>query len=56
MELMGVISGLEALKYPCEVVITTDSKYVYDGKGTTGLNRTRSRRLIPIYGKDSLGF
>ncbi|HOV40293.1 MAG TPA: ribonuclease HI [Oscillospiraceae bacterium] len=30
MELMGVISGLEALKYPCEVVITTDSKYVYD--------------------------
>ncbi len=30
MELMGVISGLEALKYPCEVVVTTDSKYVYD--------------------------
>lgn len=30
MELMGVITGLEALKEPCEVVITTDSKYVVD--------------------------
>ncbi|MCR5626209.1 MAG: ribonuclease HI [Lachnospiraceae bacterium] len=28
MELMGVIVGLEALKKPCEVTITTDSKYV----------------------------
>ncbi len=31
MELMGVITGLEALKYPCTVVIQTDSKYVVDG-------------------------
>lgn len=31
MELMGVISALEALKYPCEVRLTTDSKYVVDG-------------------------
>lgn len=30
MELMGVISALSALKYPCEVVLTTDSKYVVD--------------------------
>lgn len=30
MELMGVIAGLEALKEPCEVTITTDSKYVTD--------------------------
>ena len=30
MELMGVIAGLSALKYPCDVVITTDSKYVVD--------------------------
>lgn len=30
MELMGVITGLEALKEPCEVTITTDSKYVTD--------------------------
>ncbi len=30
MELMGVIAGLEALKKPCEVVLTSDSKYVTD--------------------------
>ena len=31
MELMAVIMGLEALKQPCRVVITTDSKYVLSG-------------------------
>jgi len=30
MELMGVITGLEALKEPCDVTVTTDSKYVTD--------------------------
>ncbi len=30
MELMGVITGLEALKYPCRVIFQTDSKYVVD--------------------------
>ena len=30
MELMGVIIGLSALKEPCNVIITTDSKYVVD--------------------------
>lgn len=30
MELMGVIVGLEALKEPCDVTVTTDSKYVTD--------------------------
>lgn len=30
MELMGVISALSALKFPCEVILTTDSKYVVD--------------------------
>lgn len=30
MELLAVISGLEALKKPCEVVIYSDSKYVVD--------------------------
>lgn len=28
MELTAVIKALEALKYPCKVTITTDSKYV----------------------------
>jgi len=31
MELMAAIRGLEALKQPCEVVLTTDSKYVLQG-------------------------
>lgn len=30
MELTGVIKALEALKRPCRVVITTDSRYVVD--------------------------
>ncbi len=31
MELMGVISALEALKKPCSVRVTTDSTYVMKG-------------------------
>ena len=31
MELMAAIQGLEALKQPCQVVLTTDSKYVMQG-------------------------
>ncbi|MBQ3890086.1 MAG: ribonuclease HI [Lachnospiraceae bacterium] len=30
MELLGVISGLEALTKPCEVKVVSDSKYVID--------------------------
>lgn len=30
MELTAVIKGLEALRYPCEVTVTTDSRYVCD--------------------------
>lgn len=30
MELMGVIAALSALKEPCKVTLTTDSKYVVD--------------------------
>jgi len=30
MELLGVITALEALKEPCQVVLTTDSRYVVD--------------------------
>ena len=31
MELTAVIQALKALKEPCEVILTTDSKYVCDG-------------------------
>ena len=30
MELIAVIEGLKALKEPCEVILTSDSKYVCD--------------------------
>lgn len=30
MELLGVITALEALKFPCEVEVYSDSKYVVD--------------------------
>ena len=30
MELMAVIVGIEALKFPCEIDIYSDSKYVVD--------------------------
>ena len=30
MELMGVIAALSALNRPCDVILTTDSKYVVD--------------------------
>ncbi len=30
MELLAVITGLEALKFPCEVTVYSDSKYVVD--------------------------
>lgn len=30
MELTGAIVGLEALKYPCEVTVYSDSKYLVD--------------------------
>jgi ribonuclease HI len=31
MELTAVIEGLQALKKPCKVTVTTDSRYVADG-------------------------
>ncbi|MFP3028870.1 MAG: ribonuclease HI [Arsenophonus sp.] len=31
MELMGPIIGLETLKQPCKVILTTDSQYVFHG-------------------------
>ena len=33
MELTAVIDGLDALKEPCRVLLTTDSRYVADGIG-----------------------
>ena len=30
MEIIAVLEGLKALKYPCSVTVTTDSQYVYN--------------------------
>lgn len=38
MELMGAIEALAALKRPCQVEITTDSKYVKEGITTWLIN------------------
>ncbi len=31
MELLSVINALERLKFPCEITLTSDSRYVIDG-------------------------
>ncbi len=31
MELLAAIQGLESLKHPCQVILTTDSRYVQQG-------------------------
>ncbi|MCF6266464.1 MAG: ribonuclease HI [Desulfuromusa sp.] len=31
MEMLGAIAGLEALKHPCQVCLTTDSQYLVKG-------------------------
>ncbi|MCB2426399.1 ribonuclease HI [Methylophaga pinxianii] len=52
MEMMAVIAGLEALKRPCHVTITTDSQYVMKGmtewlKGWKAKNwRTAARQPV----------
>ncbi|MGN1392662.1 MAG: ribonuclease HI [Succinivibrionaceae bacterium] len=45
MELLGAISGLEALKEPCKVTIITDSRYVIDGITKWIINWKKTKRL-----------
>ena len=54
MELLGVISALEALKYPCKVKITTDSKSVVDGISKGGAVGWRKRGWKKSDGKPAL--
>ena len=42
MELMAAIEGLNALKKPCRVSLTTDSVYVRDGKPLGALAQLRA--------------
>lgn len=54
MELMGVITALEALKFPCQVKLTTDSKYVVDGVTKGWAAGWRSRGWKKSDGKPAL--
>jgi len=56
MELMAAIKGLEALKQPCKVTLTTDSKYVIQGitewiKGWKAKNWKNSKKK-PVKNKE----
>jgi ribonuclease HI len=56
MELMGVISALEALKKPCSVRVTTDSTYVMKGMtewiGTWIRNNWRNSQKKEVLNRD----
>lgn len=54
MELLAVITALEALKYPCKVRITTDSKYVVDGISKGWAKGWRARGWKKSDGKPAL--
>lgn len=43
MELMAAISALEALKEPCEIVLTSDSKYLTDAINKGWLTSWKNR-------------
>jgi ribonuclease HI len=53
MELMGVITALEALKEPCQVTIVSDSEYVVNGitkgwaRGWRAKGWRRSGKTVP---------
>ena len=46
MELLGVITALEALKEPCVVELYSDSKYVIDGLGKGWAEGWRARGWV----------
>lgn len=54
MELMGVIRALEQLNEPCEVVLTSDSKYVLDGLSKGWAEGWRKRGWIKADKKPAL--
>ena len=43
MELMAAIAGMEALKEPCEVMLTSDSKYLVDAINQGWLESWKAR-------------
>ena len=54
MELLGAITGLEALKEPCEVVLTSDSKYLVDAVNKNWAAGWRAKGWKKADGKPAL--
>jgi ribonuclease HI len=54
MELTAVVTALNALKYPCEVEITSDSKYVVDAISKGWLDSWRKKNWRKSDGKPAL--
>lgn len=54
MELSAVINGLKALKEPCRVILTTDSKYVCDAVTKGWAKSWQKRRWIKSDKKPAL--
>lgn len=54
MELTAVIEALKCLKYPCEVTITTDSRYVVDSINKNWLSSWQKRGWKKADGKPVL--
>lgn len=54
MELMGAIVGLEALKEPCRVLLTSDSKYLVDAVEKKWLENWQKRGWKKADGKPAL--
>lgn len=54
MELMAAVVGLEALKEPCEVVLTSDSKYLCDSILKGWVNKWKENGWIKSNRKKAL--
>ncbi len=54
MELLGAINGLEALKEPCRVILTSDSKYLCDGMKLGWARSWRAKNWKKSDGKPAL--
>lgn len=54
MEISAVIAGLSALKEPCEVIITSDSKYVIDAVQKGWAEKWRANNWIKSDKKKAL--
>ena len=63
MELTAVVEGLKALKYPCEVTLISDSKYIIDAITqkwvykwkANGWMRNKKDKALDVYKRQGYG-